>query len=72
MPNSKQECARSKSALTASGLNGKTVTDVLISQHGSCTAVEIVYSGGSQFIKTRQGVVEAGGTLEWGTGTPVF
>ena len=72
MPNSKQECARSKSALTASGLSSKAVTDVIITQHGSVTCVEIVYSGGSQFIKTRQGVVEAGGTLEWGTGTPVF
>jgi hypothetical protein len=57
------------SALTASGLNGKSVTDVIVTKHGSVIAYEIVYSGGSQFLKSRQDVVEVGGTLDFGTGT---
>jgi len=72
MPATKQEATRSKSALSASGLNGKTVTDVIVTQHGVVTAIEIVYSGGSQFVKERQGIVEAGGDMNWGTGTQVF
>jgi deoxyribose-phosphate aldolase len=48
-----------------------SVTDVILTQHGSITAIEIVYSGGSQFIKEKQGVVEVGGTIEFGTGTVV-
>jgi Holliday junction resolvase len=59
----------SSSVLTASGLSGKTVTDVIVTVHGSVAAVEIVFSTGSQFIKVRQGQVEVGGTLDWGTGT---
>jgi hypothetical protein len=72
MPQSKQECTRSKSILTASGLSGKSVTDVLITQHGSVTVIEVAYSGGSQFVKEKQGLVEVGGDLNWGTGTQVF
>ena len=72
MPQSKQECTRSKSVLTASGLSGKSVTDVLITQHGSVTVIEVAYSGGSQFVKEKQGLVEVGGDLNWGTGTQVF
>jgi hypothetical protein len=72
MPATKQECTRYKSILTASGLSGKTVTDVIVTQHGIVTAIEIVYSGGSQFIKEKQGLVEVGGTLEWNTGTQAF
>jgi deoxyribose-phosphate aldolase len=53
-------------------LSGKTVTDVVVTQHGIVTAIEIVYSTGSQFIKEKQGLVEVGGTLEWGTGTAAF
>jgi hypothetical protein len=66
------DATRYKSILTPSGLNGKTVTDVVVTQHGIVTAIEIVYSGGSQFIKEKQGLVEVGGTLEWNTGTPAF
>jgi hypothetical protein len=72
MPQSKQECTRSKSVLTASGLSGKSVTDVLISQHGSVTVFEVVYSGGSSLVKEKQGLLEAGGDLNFGTGTQVF
>jgi hypothetical protein len=32
-------------------------------------AIKISYSGGSQWIKVFQGDVEAGGTIDWGTGT---
>jgi len=31
----------------------------------------VVFSGGSVFIKERQGMVEVGGTLDFGTGTLV-
>ena len=72
MPRTKQECTRFTSVLTASGLSGKTVTDVVVTQHGIVTVIVIVYSGGSQFIKEKQGLVEVGGTLEWGTGTLAF
>ena len=72
MPQSKQDCTRSKSVLTASALAGKAVTDVIVTQHGSVNVIEIAYSGGSQFVKEKQGLVEVGGDLNWGTGTQVF
>jgi hypothetical protein len=72
MPKTKQECTRSTSILAASGLSGKAVTDVIVTQHGSVNVIEIAYSGGSQFVKEKQGLVEVGGDLNWGTGVPVF
>ena len=68
---SKSQSIRSFSVLTASGLNAKTVTDVIVTQHGSVTAIEVVFSGGSVFIKERQDMVDVGGTLDFGTGTLV-
>ena len=62
----------SSSMLTASGLSGKTVTDVFIHQHGSVSVIEVVFSGGQSFIKHRQGLLEVGGTIDWGTGTAAF
>lgn len=62
----------SASQLTPSGLSSKTVTDVFVHQHGSVNVVEIVFSGGSTFIKERQGLMEVGGTIDWGTGTAAF
>ena len=59
----------SASLLTASGLSGKTVTDVFVHQHGAVTVFEIVFSGGISFMKYRQNLAEVGGTIEWGTGT---
>jgi hypothetical protein len=74
MPSSKTDCTRtSASQLTASGLSGKTVTDVLVTQHASVTVIEIVFSGGSKFIKVKDNnQVEVGGTLDFGTGTAAF
>lgn len=72
MPASKMECIRSTSILAASGLSGKSVTDVIVTQHGSVTCIEVAYSGGSKFVKEKQGLVEVGGDLNWGTGTQVF
>lgn len=66
---SKTTCTSTASVLTASGLNGKSVTDVIITRYGSTVAIEIVFSGGSAFIKTNQGHVDVGGTLDYGTGT---
>jgi hypothetical protein len=71
MVTTKAQSTRSVSVLTSSGLSGKSVTDVIVTIHGSVTVVEVVYSGGSQFIKMRQGQVDVGGTLDWGTGTLV-
>lgn len=62
----------SASLLTPSGLTSKTVTDVFIHQHGSVNCVEIVFSGGQCFVKERQGLMEVGGTIDWGTGTAAF
>ena len=62
----------SASLLTPSGLSSKTVTDVFIHQHGSVNVVEIVFSGGQCFVKERQGLMEIGGTIDWGTGTAAF
>lgn len=61
----------SASQLTNAGLSSKTVTDVFVHKHGSVTAFEIVFSGGSSFLKHRQGLTEIGGTIDWGTGTAV-
>jgi hypothetical protein len=62
---------RWKNVLTVSGLNSKSITGVEVYQHGSVEVVEISYSGGSQFLKLRQGLCEIGGTAEWNTGTQV-
>lgn len=58
----------SASQLTNAGLSGKTVTDVLVHRHGSVMAFEIVFSGGSTFMKERNGHAEIGGTIDYGTG----
>lgn len=71
MADKKTACTKSVSVLTPSGLSSKTVTDVIVTIHGAVIAIEVVYSGGSQFIKTKQGQADVGGTLEWGTGTLV-
>jgi hypothetical protein len=72
VPAKKEDCMRFLSVVAASGLSGKAITDVTVSQHGSVTAIEVTYSGGSKFIKERQGLVEVGGDLNWGSGTQVF
>jgi hypothetical protein len=72
MPTKRIDTRTSASLLTPSGLSAKAVTDVVLHQHGSVTCFEIVFSGGSTFLKDRQGLVEIGGTLDWGTGTPAF
>lgn len=69
MADKKTACTKSVSVLAASGLSAKSVTDVVVTIHGAVTVIEIVYSTGSQFIKVKQGVVDVGGTLEFGTGT---
>ena len=69
MANKTSAYTRSLSVLTTSGLSSKTVTDVVVTTHGAVVAIEVVESGGSHFVKVKQGVIEVGGTLEWGTGT---
>jgi len=72
MPATKQECNRSVSALSKTALNGKSVTDVIVTQHGATTVVEVKFSTGSDYIKVNGFKVEAGGDLNWGSGTVVF
>lgn len=70
--------APTKTALTAnanvlgtSALNSKSITGVDVYRHGSVVVIEISFSGGSQFIKVKNMLVEIGGTNEWDTGTKV-
>jgi hypothetical protein len=72
MADDKTKVPRRFNALTVSGLNGKSITGVDVYYHGNVFVVEITFSGGSQFIKHKQLQSEIGGTLEWGTGTPVL
>jgi hypothetical protein len=60
---------KENSILGSSGLNGKSITGLKVTQHGVVVAIEISYSGGSQLVKVKQTQVEVGGTLDWGTGT---
>jgi outer membrane biosynthesis protein TonB len=66
------DATRYKSILAASGLSGLTVTDVVVTQAGSVTSIEIVTAQGSKWIKEKQGIVEVGGTIEWNTGSIAF
>jgi hypothetical protein len=65
----KNHAQRQTNQLSASGLSGKSITDLKLFQLGSVIVFEFSYSGGSQFIKVKQGIVELGGTAEWDTGT---
>lgn len=60
-----------RNVIAASGLNGKSITSLEVYVHGAVTVVEIGFSGGSQFVKVKQGQAEVGGTNEWGTGTQI-
>ena len=68
---SKAAVTKSVSVVSTAGLGSKTITDVIVTLHGSVTVVEVVEAGGSHFIKEKQGVIEVGGTNEFGTGTVV-
>lgn len=48
---------------------GKTITTVQAYSHGSVDVVEIIHSGGTLFVKFKQGEIEVGGTNEFNTGT---
>lgn len=71
MGDTKDKNINHRDILGASGLSGKTITDLHVHRHGSVTVIEIVYSTGSMFIKEKQGLVEVGGTQDFGTGTVV-
>jgi len=71
MANKTTAYTKSVSVLTASGLSAKSVTDVIVTWHGSVCAIEIVFSGGSQFIKVKNDTADVGGTIDFGTGTLV-
>jgi len=58
-----------KNMLAASGLSGKTITGVDVYKLGSMTVLEINFSGGPTYVKHQHGMVDFGGTAEWGTGT---
>jgi hypothetical protein len=67
----KHQATSSVSVVSKSGLSGKTVTDVIVTLHGSVVAIEVAHSTGTQFVKVKQGVIEVGGSQEWGSGTLV-
>lgn len=60
---------KTKNILGDSGLSAKSITGAVVTVHGSVVAIELTYSGGSEFIKVKHGLVELGGTNEWGSGT---
>ncbi len=72
MANDKDSVKNHVNALSSSGLNAKSITGVDVFVHGSVNVVQIMFSGGQQFIKFRQSEAEVGGTVEWGTGTKLF
>lgn len=55
----------------ASGLNSKTITGLRVYFSGSTEVVEIEFSGGSTFVKFRNGEAEYGGNQDFGTGTKI-
>lgn len=48
---------------------GKTVKAITIQQHASVFVVDLEFTDNTHyFIKNKQGVVELGGTFDWGSG----
>lgn len=60
---------KTNNILGVSGTSSKSITGLVITYHGSVVALNILWSGGDVFIKVKHGLVEVGGTNEWGTGT---
>jgi len=49
---------------------GKTIANLKAEQPGSIFTLELTFTDGTKYyVKTKQGVVEHGGTALWGTGT---
>lgn len=73
MPANKGQVEVHKNILSASGLNGASITSVDVWRSGIICVVEIAFTGGTAtspyFIKTRGGFFEYGGTAEWNTGS---
>jgi hypothetical protein len=61
--------SKTNNILGITGMSGKSITGVTALSHGIVVAFQFDYSGGPTFIKVKQGQVEIGGTVEWGTGT---
>lgn len=67
--------SKDKTSLTVSSgvlktANGKTLSNMLVYQHGSTHVVEMNWTDSTtSFLKFLQGQCETGGTNEWGTGT---
>jgi hypothetical protein len=54
------------------GIAGKTITSINAFRHGSVEVLDILCTDAVHyFIKSSSGMVEVGGTAEWGTGTKV-
>lgn len=71
MASNKSNGAVFSNTLTASGLNGKSITGMNIFRHGMTVVVELLFSGGSQFIKIRQTRIEFGGDHDFGSGIEI-
>lgn len=68
----KEASAQNANILGVSGLNAKSVTGINVHQNADVLVIEISFSGGSTFIKSRKGIVKVGGSEEWETGTVIF
>jgi hypothetical protein len=73
MPTDKKQLVKAGKSVTTPMGGAKTVSSMNVFQHGIVTCLEINYSDSTTyyFKVNNQGVVEAGGTLELGTGTAV-
>ena len=71
MSDDKTQSHRHSNILTTSGLSGKSITSLDAFIHGSVQILLVGYSGGSTYLKWKQGVFEYGGTQDFGTGTQV-
>ena len=71
MSDDKSQSHGHSNLLITSGLSGKTITSLDAFRHGSTSVLLVGYSGGSTYLKWKQGVFEYGGTQDFGTGTQV-
>lgn len=72
MSSNKDQSQNHSNLIKNSGLSGKSITSLDAFVHGTTYVLLVGYSGGSTYLKWKQGSFEYGGTQDWGTGTRVF
>jgi hypothetical protein len=69
---SKSQLASANSVHAALGIAGKVISTVDTYRAGTVEIVDILCTDATHyFIKGSQGLIEVGGTADWGTGTKV-